>query len=535
MQNISEFEEEKEVLILPFSCFEIMLIKDSEIDLGGYKIPIKIIKLNYLYKYKKILSEFIGKIKNDKYQIENFLKNVIHSEFSKEIIKLINFDIEREIKIILEKRFYVDNNFLNTNILQNIKNCNKIFYQKDFNKIFESAPSTIVKILIKGKEALKVKFQDGKELIMKLFPEKNKIVCINCENTNYKEIGEEINLKNLTNNDFGNKLCKTGGECIINNNPENFCDDTIKKLEKKDKKEGLIKSKFFEFYACGLAIGDFIANYEEIKDQPLVVRLESLGEHITMAIAPFITSILSKYLPQAIIKRVPYLMIALSSYEFIFSVKDIIADKNISKSETACLIAKSAAKIIAQIGAQFLIGTVAFKILMYFNVVPGLSVGLIALGVGIGAGYLMYKIKNKLFSAKDESKNLILFSESLYYQYIPKIYREYCIPTLIWNGVSKEAKSFAIELVEDGYRKWLIINIKKRIRKISNDNYMDCGDTVVQYEGISKNPFKVSFILYELKKEKFSPEEWGVGEKKIKNYSENLSKYFIQVAVLDVF
>ena len=535
MQNISEFEDEKEVLILPISCFEVKSIKDSSIYIGGDKIPIKIITLNYLYKYKKLLKEFIGNTKKNKEKIEKFLKNIVQSEYSKEITKSINFDIERVIKIILEKEFEVKNNFLNTNAIQRIKDCNNWIFKNEFKDIFESAPESLVKILIKGKEALKVKFQNGEELIMNIMPEKNGILLQSCDNfENYDIIGDEVILRNLTSDDLGNKLCKARDECI-DKKGDNFCDGAIKKLEKKEKKMGLKKAKFFEFYACGLVIGDFIANYDELKNQPLIVKLKSLGSFCGSAIAPFIPSILSKFLPQAIMKKVPYLMIALSAYEFILSVKDIIVDKNITKSETALLIAKTALKILAQMGAQYLVGAVSFKILMYLNILPGAAVGIIAIGIGIGVGFLISKIKDKFFSEKDESENLILFSESLYYQYIPKIFREFCIPTLFWKGVSNKAKSFAVELVEDGYRKWLVINIKKWIRKISNDNYMDVGDTVVKYEGISKHPFKVTFILYELKKEKFSPEEWGVGDKKIQNYSENLSKYFIQVATLDVF
>ena len=38
-----------------------------------------------------------------------------------------------------------------------------------------------------------------------------------------------------------------------------------------------------------------------------------------------------------------------------------------------------------------------------------------------------------------------------------------------------------------------------------------------------------------MNKEKCKPEEWGVGENIKKDYSENLSKYYNQVAVLDLF
>ena len=104
MQNISEFENEKEVLVLPFSCFEVKSIEDSFIDSFGYVIPIKIITLNYLYKYKEEIFKYIENIKNDKEKMKSFLKNVINSKFSNEIVQLIKFDIEKEFKKLLEKK-----------------------------------------------------------------------------------------------------------------------------------------------------------------------------------------------------------------------------------------------------------------------------------------------------------------------------------------------------------------------------------------------------------------------------------------------
>ena len=73
------------------------------------------------------------------------------------------------------------------------------------------------------------------------------------------------------------------------------------------------------------------------------------------------------------------------------------------------------------------------------------------------------------------------------------------------------------------------------IREINNDNYLEFGETIVDYKGISKNPYKATFILYELKEDNFKPEDWGEGKKDKKDYSEKLSNSFIQVATLDVF
>ena len=168
---------------------------------------------------------------------------------------------------------------------------------------------------------------------------------------------------------------------------------------------------------------------------------------------------------------------------------------------------------------------------MLFPIYSGLALGVASFGLGIASGIAFGLLKKKIFN----SEVLVLFSDSLYYQYIPKKFRNYCIPTFSWKGVHANAQSFAIELNEDGIRKWLVINIKKWIRKINNENYLDIGEQIVEYKGISNHPNKVSFILYELNKEKFTREEWGIGEKIENDYNEKLSKSFIQVAVLNVF
>ena len=501
MQNISEFENEKEVLVLPFSCFEVKSIEDSFIDSFGYAIPIKIITLNYLYKYKEEIFKYIENIKNDKEKMKSFLKNVINSKFSNEIVQLIKFDIEKEFKKLLEKKIIIEKKFLDFNIIQSLQNCYNIIKSKSipFSQIFDSFPSSITKILIDGKEALNFILISGKKIIMQYFPDQDKIIC-HIFDTNCKEY-----------------------------------DDPIKEIELFNKEMKIKNLHFFEFYACGLAIGDFIANYDKIKDEPFIVKMKNFGQTCCSMIIPFLPYIGAEILPKAVFKQIPVALIAINSYEFILDVKNIFYDKSITKSETALYILKQLLKALAHVGLNFLFGSITFKILVYTNFLPGFVVPILSIGVGIGVSYLLTKIKNKFFSENDKVDDLILFSESTYNVYIPRMFREFCIPTLVWKGVSDKAKSFAIELVEDGYRKWLVINIKKWIRKISNNNYKDVGDTVFEYKGISKHPFKVSFILYECKKEKFSPEEWGIREKINENYSKELSKYFNQVLELYLF
>ena len=527
LKNITEYEEEEEVLFLPFSCFEIVSIKDESIKLFGKDINIKKITLNYLHKYRNSLYKYISEIK-EKEKFENFLKQVINSGFSSEIAQLINFDMDKEFRNFINQKFQFKKNFLNFKPIQNFKfMSSQLYAQTAFNKLFPEAPKSIQKILIEGKEALLVILEDGLNILLTY--SENKVFYRRVKEIKDYITVKKLDLNSINNGEIAHKALKTCNECNVSKN-DNFCDNCIKKVEHRNQKGNIEQSNYFEFFSVGLVIGDFIANYESIKDEPLITQLKSLSGAAISCLAPFLPKIFSTFLPKAIVSKVPILMASISSIEFIISLKEIKSDKSLSRSETNSLIFKKVLSFIGEIGVSILVGKIGFKILLFLNVGPGIIVGVAAIGIGIATGYAISKIKNKF----EDSKNLSLFSDSLYYQYIPKKFREYCIPTLCWNGV-KNAKSFAIELVEDGIRKWLVINIKKWIRKIDNENYFDVGDTIVEYSGISKHPFKVTFILYELKKERFKPEEWGVGENIKEDYSEELSKYFIQVAVLDVF
>ena len=95
----------------------------------------------------------------------------------------------------------------------------------------------------------------------------------------------------------------------------------------------------------GIDIGDLIANYDNIKDQPLMVKLKSLSGACLNMLAPFFPRIASTFLKKAVISKMPYVMAAISAFEFIISTKDIILYKSISKSEAAVLIFKKAALI----------------------------------------------------------------------------------------------------------------------------------------------------------------------------------------------
>ena len=535
LENISEYNGEQEVLFLPFSCFEIVSIKDEIIRQFGEKREIKRITLNYLSKYKTMLYKYIEGIK-EKDKFEKFIKEVINSSFSSEISELINFkdfDIGKEFHNFLKQKFILKKNFLNFKPIQCFQFKSTLYAQTAFNNLFKDIPKYVQKVFVDGCEALLVHFENGKNFIYQ--QSGNKVICNPANDCNaYKCIGKKCEINNMDKGYIEHKFDKANNENIQGKN-DNCVDGCLNKLEHKKKKLNLQKANYFEFYTVGIVIGDLIGNYDNIKDQPLMIKLKTLGNASLNILVPFLPRIFSTFLPKAILSKVPYVMAAISAVEFIVSCKDVILDKSISKSETSILIFKKAALIGLQIGVTYLIGQAGFKLLMFIPSVPGVVVAIGAIGLGIGVGIAISKLKKYYINKNEKRENLTFFSDSLYYQYIPKKFREYCIPTLSWKGVSKDAKSFAIELVEDGYRKWLIINIKKWIRKISNDNYLDVGETIVNYKGISKNPYRVTFILYELKKENFKPEDWGVGQNIEKNYSEKLSQNFTQVATLDVF
>ena len=95
--NVSEFNNEEEVLFIPFSCFEIISIED-DIYL---KKEIKVIKLKYLNEYEtKINVKYLELLNNkEKYEkeIDIFIKNAFNSNFSNELSKCLNVKLNQNL------------------------------------------------------------------------------------------------------------------------------------------------------------------------------------------------------------------------------------------------------------------------------------------------------------------------------------------------------------------------------------------------------------------------------------------------------
>ena len=123
------------------------------------------------------------------------------------------------------------------------------------------------------------------------------------------------------------------------------------------------------------------------------------------------------------------------------------------------------------------------------------------------------------------STKMVLNCNSFYKNYIPlKFQEEGNIPDLFWEGVNRNTKSFALEVIIDQkYKTWSVINIPPQTRKITPD----IGETLLKYgKYMQYNPSTVDYMLYSLKKEKITKEEWN---------DQNTNKdLIIEVAILEI-
>ena len=88
--KVSKFNNEEEVLFLPFSCFEVTEIKNGKY----FENEIFIIKLKYLNEYEKKINEKYLDLLNNKQkyeeEIDTFIQKGFNSNFSKELSNCLN-------------------------------------------------------------------------------------------------------------------------------------------------------------------------------------------------------------------------------------------------------------------------------------------------------------------------------------------------------------------------------------------------------------------------------------------------------------
>ena len=106
IDEMSEYKEEKEVLFLPLSCFEVAGIKEEIY----HNTKIKVIHLRYLYQYKNEIDNFYQDLIINKEQseenIQNFITKAINSKYSQEIEKCFDSLINQRFKFTLIKNSF---------------------------------------------------------------------------------------------------------------------------------------------------------------------------------------------------------------------------------------------------------------------------------------------------------------------------------------------------------------------------------------------------------------------------------------------
>ena len=64
-----------------------------------------------------------------------------------------------------------------------------------------------------------------------------------------------------------------------------------------------------------------------------------------------------------------------------------------------------------------------------------------------------------------------------------------------------KTRFFALEMIEDGKRKWFIENIPLKYSEIPFNNKNSIGHTIIEYNGIDKFANEINILFYELNSE----------------------------------
>ena len=516
MENLSFYKDEKEVLVLPMTCFEIERISEKKIlnDVPYYKIY-----LNYLDKYEDQINNKLKEFNEDK--INEFFTNSMKSKFGQSI-----------------QKFYDSKNRLNVRYCMSIgASPNNIYF---FGQLVNSFVSQVLNMI--GKSG----FQ------------------------NAGHVDDELPnvLKEFKNNLYSKYLKIIGKKYIFEkkNNTINIDDELPTHISNKKEIIKLIKEiNFYAGYSIGFCLGNFLTEFESFLSAPKETKIISLVS-LTLAIGPqfikiypnLMSFLKSNYLTITNLGlifdglNVLYALVfeSLSIYNFSQSHKNNITFK---------YGVKRGVKLVIGIGISFL-GGLALKgiiILIGVSVAPWATIIIGIIGGAI-IGFAGKKIIDKIFDnekvfGKDE---FILTSANLYYKYIPKKYRiKGNNPQLRWNKtyLCSNVKSYIIEcVVNDVELTMRVMNIPKNVYKLpeclgyyenknkdlNSDNSDDntsidsdnkcskkikifvndkfSGDLIMPYKGIKENAYRIFFIIYGINKENISEEEWELCKDKSK-------------------
>ena len=466
--KLSEFDE-KEVVFLPLSCFEVESYK--KIGENDYEIYI-----NYLDKYYDQLKNEISSMKNEEV-LQSFFEKVLESPFSEKVIEYLEDynNIFNNIKdFFLEHSSIPDLNLNINKIIPKLPH-NKLIPRfnenasmegipsgfsngKQLNALFSSEPVSIQlqEHKTSGYKIWELKYENGNKAIIKQHPTKGNNIIIKKidENGNFgyydeafKPISEEVKI--------GNTNTK---EVLTYSKDFNMAE--IKELS-------LLRNGFASANLFGGAIGYNLANIDNFIKSSNADKAKTLGATFGLSTGMIILSNAAK-------SAVPFVSTGLLGGFYIYDLASDIKNQALTRKETAVSILKNTANLAVNLGT----GIGGFYAGLQIGVTLGITTGPGAILIGLGSG-ILGGLLGGLFGRFLGSSKMVLNCNSFYKNYIPLKFREDGnIPDLFWDGINKNTKSLALELIIDQkYKTWSIINIPPQKRKIEKD----IKETLIKY------------------------------------------------------
>ena len=500
IESLSKYKKEKEVLILPLTCFEVVRIGHKE-TFGN--VSYRKIYLSYLDKYLDKITEKIKDLnsKPDKKDIDRFFTNSIKSKFGKNFIKC--YDKKQKLSSNYCKALGAspNNNYFLSIIASNF--CSKI------------------------KVGANLEDQIGAHLddeIPNLIEE-------------YKSSNQNLNEKNSIAKFFDKYLEKADIEVLDSGSSIGLCIGTfLANLESFEKSPTSSKALSFAslILGCGL---------------PLVKAIPQIKFHIGKPIMN--TSLNSSLISNG-------LNILWSVGVGAYSIFKFHYEYNKRWKLTILYTRKLLLKTGITIGFSIL-GSLAAKsfvagilIIVGTPLGPGVTIVIgLLFGVvfGVGFGILGNKFANEISDRIFGKDEFVLSSPNIYYRYIPDRYRiKGNNPHLNWNKtyLCGTVKSYIIEcIINDIDTSMRVINIPNTVHELEeclgyeikedykadeffsedsteddeDENKFICkkirqgklyaGDLIIPYKGIGENAHKIDFIIYGINKERISNEEWS--------------------------
>ena len=566
--KLSKFSEEEEVLFLPLSCFEVVSITNEDFC----KNDIKVIRLRYLNKYKEIIYnnfETILKEQNTE-KLQEFIKNAINSKYSKRICKYLGYDFNKYFYNEISRKTNVELNY-QPHISFQFKNSNpygkKFVIRKEFKDLLSQMDNA--NDLLKNAEKLLDNFNTpissyqfgkyhGKDCIACYDKEGNILYLddgLNCYIPSVNNNLELCNNQDIYKQEFepNSELVEVEGfsvgrfikffsklinkKNIVNKKGLNKT-QADKFIKEKNNKMKYKQSGAIEATMVGNAIGHFLANYDQFKKADFnnkIIMIRDAAIPVATLLGRKILDAIPIFKNTCLRSIFRFGFISFSIFEICRSVYDVFFSDILTRDEKMKIVLKKGLSIITDIFFAAISQTVGINIALALGFVAGPGAIITGGIVGVAFGYIGGKIIKKI-NENEANRQFIFYSDSLYFKYVPKKYREYAIPTLKWRDPPLESKSFALELIVNENGKdpnWVIINIPAKPKEMEINELSKEGETKVKYRGIPENCFSGCFSLYVFNIEKINYEEF-IAMKNGLNDGENLRKHLIDYKMLIV-